>query len=82
MAVISDPARTSSNDVVNCPAPSRIRNRNLWVSPTRMTEVRAAWVVHGPVGTVDLAFEYQDLVAEGEDLRVAPVTGGEHPSEA
>lgn len=31
---------------------------------------------------VDLAVEHEDLVSESEDLGIAGVTGGEHPSEA
>lgn len=42
-------ARTVPNDAVNCPAPSRIRNRNPCVSGSRINRLRAAWVVHGPV---------------------------------
>ncbi len=32
-------------------------------------------------GSVDLALQHQDLVAEGEDLGIAAVTGGKQPSE-
>jgi len=32
--------------------------------------------------SVDLALQYEDLVAQSEDLGVSPVTGGEHPSES
>ncbi len=52
IAVMPDPASTVSYERVNCPAPSRIKNRNGWSVLSVMVRLRAAWVVQGPVGLV------------------------------
>ena len=49
MAVTPEPPNTSSNDLVNCPAPSRIRYRSPWTPRKAIRKFRAAWVVQDPV---------------------------------
>jgi len=50
-ALMPTSARTASNDVVNCPARSRIRNRNRAArSPRSISRFRACWVVHASSG--------------------------------
>jgi hypothetical protein len=45
------PVRTASNEVVNCPARSRTRNRNPPARSSRsISRLRACWVVHDPIG--------------------------------
>ncbi len=36
----------------------------------------------GELGSVDLALEHEDLMAEGENLGVAGIAGGENPPES
>lgn len=48
-AVIPNPARTVSNERVNCPAPSRIRNLNRWclhgcIACYSITYIAFVWV--------------------------------------
>ncbi len=54
ITVIREPANTASKDLVNCRAPSRMRYRNPWSSRSLMRKLRAVWVVHAPVGLVEI----------------------------
>jgi len=40
------------------------------------------WVCFSECHSFDLALEHDELVPQREDLGVALITGGEHPSEA